>query len=1313
MDAVKEDIVQKKEVVPYTEPTAGTNMATIGQVENFDETISDWISYEERLSSFLKVNKIGDDRKVDAFLSIIGPKTYTLLKTLLAPEKPSDKTLDDLMKVLRDHLSPKPSVIAERAKFHKYIQGEAQTIVQFVAELKRLAQDCKFGANLEETLRDRFVCGLHRLDIQKCLFAENESLTFKKAVEKALSLEMATKSASECHAADTPPRLNKIDKPERRKKRFCYRCGGSNHASEACNFRDAVCHRCKRKGHIKGACQSGTKVKPAGRQSLGNLKEENDWVQNNPGGNAILRLESHKNDPMYATVSVEDVPLTMEIDTGAAVSVMSLQQYQNCFPHLTLEPTSLRLRTYTGEALTPQGYITVNVNYGGRQRTLPLHILRQPGVPLLGRNWVRELRLDWAGVNTMSLDVNTITGQLTEKYKPLFTEELGKIKGEQACLKLKEGSTPRFLKARSLPFSLRNAVENEINKLEKMGVISPTSCSAYGTPVVPVVKKDGSVRLCGDYRTTLNQVLEVEKYPLPRFDEIFAALAGGKYFSKIDLNRAYLQVEVDEQSSRYLTLNTHKGLYKVNRLAFGITSAPAIFQRIMDNMLKDLDGVIVYLDDILVMGRSEQEHIRNLERVLQRLMERGVRIKRGKCEFLKTELQYLGHVINAEGVKPSKEKVEAVLRAPAPTDKQQLRSLLGVINFYGKFLPDLSSVLYPLHRLLKLKVAWSWNQQCQMAFNRVKELLASPPVLVHYDPDAPLQLECDASAFGVGAVLSHIQEDGSVKPIAYASRTLSTAEANYSHLEKEALALIFGVKKFHSFLYGREFVLLTDHKPLQTIFGEKSSTPTIAAARLQRWSLILAAYRYELRYRAGKANVVADCFSRLPLQRTQEDDDDEVSAIYSLGLESFPVNCAEIAKETARDRVLSVVAEVIAKGWPATINDEALKPYFSHRTELTIHQGCILWGMRVLIPSKLRTRVLDELHCGHPGIVRMKEIARSYTWWPRIDDELEQMVKRCDDCQEQRPQPPKAPLHPWSWPSRPWDRVHLDFAGPFLSKNFLVAVDAHSKWPEVFVLQSTTAAATIQCVRELFTRWGIAGTIVTDNGPQFCAESFQMFLKQNGVKHITSAPYHPSSNGLAERFIRTLKEGLKKDQSHSLEVRLSNLLLVYRNTPHATTAQSPASLMLGRPLRTRLDLMKPSLDLTVRQKQVIQSFTRSPRGRVFQVGDPVRVRNYRGGEKWVMGNVVERTGPVSYRVKVNCQNGTLVWRRHADQMITADVPAKKTAQEESSDLFPSVPSGSATFAENATATVETPPSPQMERRYPSRVRKPPDRYQAT
>ncbi|XP_064461580.1 uncharacterized protein K02A2.6-like [Ornithodoros turicata] len=854
----------------------------------------------------------------------------------------------------------------------------------------------------------------------------------------------------------------------------------------------------------------------------------------------------------------------------------------------------------------------VDVKYNGNQRSLPLHILREPGVPLLGRDWVRELCLDWTQLNAMSPDIKSTTEQLFKKL-----------------------------------------------------------------------------------------------------DEIFAALAGGKHFSKIDLNWAYLQVEVDEQSPEYLTLNTHKGLYKVNRLAFGITSAPAMFQNIMENMLKDLSGVIVYLDDILIMGRSQEEHVRNLEAVLKHLAERGVKIKKEKCEFFKNQFQYLGHVINAEGIKPSLEKVEAILHAPPPADKQQLRSLLGAMNFYGKFLPDLSSVLYPLHRLLRLKVAWNWNQQCQQAFKKVKELLSSPPLLVHYDMDIPLQLECDASAYGVGAVLSHIQADGSAKPIAYASKTLSVAESNYSHLEREALGVIFGVKKFHNYLYGRHFVLFTDHKPLKTIFGVKTGIPSIAAARLQRWALTLAAYQYELRYRSGSTNGVADYFSRLPLkQKHPESADDGVCALYTVRLQSFPVSSTEIAKETARDPILSVVGNFIRNGWPPSNCDEALKPYFLHRTALTVHQGCISWGMRILVPAELRSRVLEELHSGHPGIVRMKEIARGYTWWPGIDFDLERMVKECDDCQDQRPLPAKAPLHPWSWPSEPWERVHLDYAGPFQNKNFFVAVDAHSKWPEVFVLGSTSAEMTVQCVLELFARWGIATTIVTDNGPQFCSESFQVFLKQNGVRYVTSAPYHPSTNGLAERFLRTLKECLRKDRSQSLEVRLANLLLSYRNPPHATTSQSPASLMLGRTLKTRLDLIRPSLKSVVTQKQQTQILKRNHQERVFQVGDSVRVRNYRSGTKWVHGFIISRTGPVSYKVKVITQHGTFVWRRHIDQIVAAQARTESSTdlhEQESSDLMPAISTGPC----SETPVTEKPPTPVQARRYPLRERRPPQRYEST
>lgn len=359
----------------------------------------------------------------------------------------------------------------------------------------------------------------------------------------------------------------------------------------------------------------------------------------------------------------------------------------------------------------------------------------------------------------------------------MFNDELGKILEERAELLLKDGSVPKFLKARSVPFALQPAVEAELNKLEGMGVISPVATSSYATPVVPVVKKDGGITLCGDYKTTLNFCLETDRYPLPRVDESFAALAGGQEFSKIDLNRADHQVVVSESSREYLTLNTHKGLFAVNRLPFGVSSAPSIFQRIMDTMLKDLKGVSCYLDDVLITGRTADEHFANLEAVLKRLTERGVRVKKEKCSFFQKELRYLGHVISAAGVSTTPEKIEALTKAPAPTSKQQLQSFLGVVNYYGKFVPRLSTLAAsPLYKLLRRDHPWRWDAPRQMAFEEVKNALASSAILAHYDPDKLLQVACDASQYGVGAVLSHVADDGSPRPVAYASRTLNDAE---------------------------------------------------------------------------------------------------------------------------------------------------------------------------------------------------------------------------------------------------------------------------------------------------------------------------------------------------------------------------------------------------------------------------------------------------------------------------------------------------------------------------------------------------------
>ena len=345
-------------------------------------------------------------------------------------------------------------------------------------------------------------------------------------------------------------------------------------------------------------------------------------------------------------------------------------------------------------------------------------------------------------------------------------------------------------------------MEQELEKLQHMGIISPVQFSQWAAPIVPVLKQNGEVRICGDYKVTVNQACTVDSYPLPRVDELLANLAGGQYFSKLDLSQAYLQLPLDESSKEYLTVNTHKGLYRYNRLPFGVSSAPSIFQRTIENLLQGIKGVSVYIDDILLTGSTLHEHLQILDAVLQKLRNSGLRLNRKKCFFLRHQIEYLGHVIDKDGIRPTTEKVRAIQEARTPQNFSELRSFFGIINYYHQFLPNLSTTLAPLYRLLQKDVKWTWEQEQEEAFKAAKEALQDDLLLVHYDETKPLILACDASQYGLGAVLSHTMEDGTERPVAYASRTLTPAEKNYSQLEREGLAIIFGIKKFHNYLYG-------------------------------------------------------------------------------------------------------------------------------------------------------------------------------------------------------------------------------------------------------------------------------------------------------------------------------------------------------------------------------------------------------------------------------------------------------------------------------------------------------------------------------
>ena len=509
---------------------------------------------------------------------------------------------------------------------------------------------------------------------------------------------------------------------------------------------------------------------------------------------------------------------------------------------------------------------------------------------------------------------------------------------------------------------------------------------------------------------------------------------------------------------------------------------------------------------------------------------------------------------------------------------------------------------------------------------------------MHYDPSKPIILACDASQYGIGAVLSHVMDNEQDRPIAYVSRTLSSAEKHYSQLEKEALAIVFAVKKFHNFIYGRPFLIESDHRPLMFLFGDKSGIPPLASSRIQRWALTLSSYNYTIRYKAGKHIGHADALSRLPRPVSHSAVTTPADLILlTEHLSSTCIPAHHIKQWTSRDPVLSCVRRFIQTGWPEEDLQPQFRPYYSKRSELSVFDGCILRASRVVVPPPGREQVLQELHETHSGVSKMKSLARAYIWWPEMDSQIEQLVKSCPVCQESRPSPPVAPLHPWEWPSQPWSRIHIDYFGPFRNNMFMVVVDAHSKWIEACVMSSIMATKTIEQLQIIFATHGLPRRVVTDNGPSFTSDEFRSFLSYNGITHVTSAPYHPSSNGLAERAVQTLKTGLKQTPGANIQEKLSRFLFTYCITPQTTTGVTPSELLMGCGLRSRLDCLFPDVASRVesRQTRQAQQHNNSHPLRTFKVGDAVYVRDFTSSAtKWLPGTVVRVTGPLSYHVQL-------------------------------------------------------------------------------
>ena len=923
-------------------------------------------------------------------------------------------------------------------------------------------------------------------------------------------------------------------------------------------------------------------------------------------------------------VVINGVGIEMVYDPGAAFTILNTKLWQD-LGKPALSPVLSSLQAYTHIPIATRGRVTVDVTAFGLQKQLNAIVVDADDVCLFGLDWCQAFDLKLPpgvmirNISAECFNASAELNKLLAEYSDVFcdSELPGTLTGFEAAVHLKVGAQPRAYPARPVPLPLQAAVADELDRLVRMDILEPVEPTKtpiqWATPIVPVIKANGQVRVCGDFKLTLNKWVQTDNYPLPRFEDIVAKLNGSRVFSVIDLRDAYLQIPIAQEFRELFTIATHKGYFRYKRLPFGINFAPALFQRTMDKVLSGLPSTGAYLDDVACGSFDTRVHLQHLRAIFERLRGAGLRTQLSKCKFLEPRITYLGHVIDREGIHPTPEKIAALQNLRQPTNAKELRAFLGVINYYGKFVPNLQSHCIPLHQLVKKDVKWVWSREHEEVFSKLKQQLTSNDTLVHYDPGLPLILTTDASEVGLGVVLCHQFPDGRERPVAFASRVLSAAEKRYSVIEREALAIIFGVQKFQQYLLGRHFVLRTDHKPLEVIYGEHQALPKVAANRISRWQVILGTYDYEVQYLVGRDNVTADMLSRFPATDTERsllEQAGEEMQILHLRFGDLPVNQKVLRSQVRTDPVLSKVVLYWQNGWPAKSSlPPELLTFFEKRDELSLDYGILLWKGRVVIPTSLRAAVLDMLHDGHPGVSAMRELARFTVYWPGLDEAVEKYVQNCSSCQEARAREPLVPLFAWNVPSEPWSRLHVDFAGPFEKHMWLVVVDAFSKWVEIKPMTTTTTEATVKVLHELFCRFGIPRSLVSDNGPQFASEEFAQFCKQLNITHIRSTPYHPRTNGLAERLVRTFKDRMRAagQPSADIHVTLNKFLFSYRNTPQKATKRSPAELLFGRRLRSSLDMLIPDVrhtlsDAATRSKIQHDGHTRS---REFLPGDRV------------------------------------------------------------------------------------------------------------